>query len=304
MSANPGIDTNLIPPSLRAARAAMSNAAATTQPSPEPDDTNVDVGTQPNDPNNVQAEIQKLNQRIATLGGMLKAKDRELKEATAAVRPPEQTINVDDYKLALEPINLSDEERTKYANSQRFIESVVADVLNKGMAPVLARLTQLEKNIKTVEVTTDNKISSTGKAAYDAALAAAVPDLHELVNRNEFETFLAENVPMLNGVTIQQVLEQAQEQRNVPRIRGIMDEFRKKYVKGTDTRNPFRQPAAGAGFTPPANNQPGRQQVVRHSERVQKWDLYRSGVMDAKEWNAFTTKYDAAVKAGLVDFNS
>lgn len=304
MSANPGIDNNLIPPSLRAGRAAMQNAALAAQniqSENEPDN----IGEQNTDANAVTAEIQKLQQRVNTLGGMLKAKDREIKDIRDATnKPQEPTITVDDYALALEPINLSDEEKTKYANSQRFIESVVADVLRRGMAPILTRLTQLERNVKTVEITTDSKLSSTSKASYEAALAGAVPDLQELVMRQEFESFLAENVPMLPGVTIQQVLDQAQAQMNVPRIRGIMDEFRKKYVKGTDTRNPFRQPTAGAGYTPPANNQPGRQQTFRMSERSTKWDLFRSGAMTEKDWKEFTTKFDAAAKAGLVDYSS
>jgi len=309
MSGINAIDDSLVPPTLRSARANMAAAAsggsnvAYSETPPATTDAPASSATG-QDP--AEAErLRKLEAQVATLSGMLKARDRELNGLKRSAAPAEpDPIVVDEYRLDLPSVNVTDEERSKYANATNYITTIVVDTINKAMAPMLSRLTTLERGVKNVEATTERKLSVTAKSSFDAALAAAVPDLSSLVGHASFQTFLDEEVPMLGGATVQQVLEHANTKQDVQRIRSIMDSFRAKYAKGND-RSPFRQPTVGSGSNPPSTNEDlGKPEILNWSTRVKAWDAHRAGVMTAEDFAKVKAKFEAAQRENRVNYNA
>jgi len=251
-----------------------------------------------------QAQMQQMQAQMQQMQAQMQ------QQQTTASGTPDPLLVVPDNT------DLTGEEKEALGEHVPGLRKIVYSVLSDALQPALDRIVKLETQLKETASTFEKKVDTTQATSFNSALALAVPDQDTLLNHPAFQGYLAKQVPYTNQ-SIRDVLTVAYEQRDVGRIKAILDEFRTEVQAPPNA--PVQQggqPVQAAPSTMAAMSQPNAMgaapsavtaaqlpdtgQKLLASKFVEYTTMYTKGLVSQEEYQAVKSMYEQAEANGLV----
>lgn len=238
------------------------------------------------------------------------AQNRELMKMLADRLPGNQSDN--SIKLNVRDIPVDPKALETYKGADPYIRKVAMDMVAEAAAPLVAEVNRLRTVTEQQAAQLGQRVDSVGATGFQAAMAAAVPDLSVLSADPRFQAFLNEPVPNAPHTTVRSLMSAAFNSHNVGTIKANVDLFKARY--GMAPGQPQQQqiqpqvqqlmqptPAMG-GQTPPTQQQQQQGPVLTKSMRDADFAAYRGGRLTHEDWTMRQNAYDRAAVSGTFDY--
>lgn len=288
-----------------------ASVPATPEPAPAPAAPVAPVAATP-EPERVTLTREELNdlrasaERATTAQGRADAAAARMEELQKRLTELETAAKASPVPAAPTPapeaVNFTPEELEQYGDSQGFIAKVAkreaTHVVDTRLAALEARLNNIEAAANGAVKTVQTHATST----FFEKVQARVPNIQKVIGHKNWADFLDSIEPM-TGATYETVLQHNVQNQRLDQVVNIYKLFEGKYMEevtppaGYDGANP------SSGAVQVAS-QPVSGAKLKQSDRMKASVDYRKGVITWEQLEEVNKKFDAADKAGNIDYNA
>lgn len=213
------------------------------------------------------------------------------------------------YELApSDQVELTADEREDYDEKAiRVITKVVNRILNERLPKfaesVNGNLTAVRSFAEETGTNVSKNLKQVRAKEFDTKLRGEVDDIGTLVNHPDWVAFL-ESTQKSSGDTYREIFIRNFERQNIDVLKGVFDDFRKKYIGDTaDTTSGYESVSSSGTSAAPGN--PNEKVMLKMSDRrkAQKEFISRTNGMTIDKLDAIKEEFNKAEKENRIIYD-